>query len=183
MATTCQLLLLLLLQLLTRSGGAAAASSAAAAAAPPARTGNGNASSRSLVAAPAPAYELYAGVDDAAVNPHLAANDTAFVKSLGSTADAAACAAACGASAWTNRSGSGSAICQSFTFYNTSSAPAQLRGRCYGHVTTVWIPHVSASATSGRMLRPCASSTDCSLNGNCSASTGADKRPPPLPLF
>jgi hypothetical protein len=111
-----------------------------------------------------PSYVAYEGVDDAAVDPKLSSNNTAFVKFLGKVGSADACAAACGA--WNN----GSDVCESFTLYN-SSAPVQLRGRCYGHVTVAWIPHPTNTALSGRMMiRPCVSALSCSLNGVCNVS-------------
>jgi hypothetical protein len=118
-------------------------------------------------AAPPPLFEAHPGVDDASVSARLAANDTEFVKALGPTVDPVACAAAC--VDWKNASDP-AARCESFTWYNSSTAAEALRGRCYAHVTTMWVPHVSAVAFSGRIKYPCTSELDCSLNGQCTAS-------------
>ena len=106
-------------------------------------------------------FEAHPGADDCAVSPAMAHNSTAFVKALGPAAGVEACAAACWA--WVNASDP-AAACQSFTFYN-ASAPPPLRGRCFAHVTAVWIPRVSVYATSGRMRTPCRDALSCSLNG------------------
>ena len=91
----------------------------------------------------APAYEVHAGVDDSAAT---GAQDSEFVKQLGPAASIGACASLC--SAWSNSSNPAEQ-CESFTLYN-GSAPPPIRGKCFGHVTRVWVPHVSDCATSVR---------------------------------
>lgn len=114
-----------------------------------------------------PPYELHPSVDAAAISPNTALG-TQWVKALGEAGDVGACSALC--SGWRNATDP-AAACLSFTLYN-SSAPPALQGRCYGRVTPLWIPHRSTSATSGRLLIPCRSNLDCSLNGAC----GSDGR-------
>eukprot|EP00035_Acanthoeca_spectabilis_P030851 m.11256 g.11256 ORF g.11256 m.11256 type:complete len:288 (+) comp4414_c0_seq1:64-927(+) len=114
-----------------------------------------------------PPSELHPSVDAAAISPNTALG-TQWVKALGEAGDVGACSALC--SGWRNATDP-AAACLSFTLYN-SSAPPALQGRCYGRVTPLWIPHRSTSATSGRLLIPCRSNLDCSLNGAC----GSDGR-------
>ena len=143
----------------------------------------------------APPFVLYPGVDDAGASR--GGGDTAFIKSLGTAADAAACGSLC--DAWRNASDP-ARRCEAFTWYGPQRGPLQHQlgrgqqqqqlqlqqqrapGRCacFAHVSSAFFPNPSPSATSGRML-PCSSSSssngyttsgsspslECSLNGHC----------------
>lgn len=83
--------------------------------------------------------------------------DSAYVKQLGATSSAAACARRCAAAPW----------CRSFSRYADGYANASLRTRCYGHADYVWLPLSKASVDAGLLERPCGDDLDCSLNGEC----------------
>eukprot|EP00040_Diaphanoeca_grandis_P025597 m.142028 g.142028 ORF g.142028 m.142028 type:complete len:474 (+) comp30228_c0_seq1:69-1490(+) len=111
-------------------------------------------------------YTLYEGTDDAQVSPSMAENSTDFIKAFGSATDAKQCGDLCGA--WVNKTDLDQR-CESFTWYN-SSASKPLQSKCFGHTSRTWFPHGSGIATSGRVLWPCRSTLDCSLNGECATN-------------
>eukprot|EP01084_Bolivina_argentea_P125698 222671_1 len=63
----------------------------------------------------------------------------------------------------------------SYTYFSSSYSNSSWRNQCYGRKTPIWIPASDGyynSVTTGRIMWPCASDLDCSLNGQCNISTG-----------
>ena len=62
--------------------------------------------------------------------------------------------------------------CDSYTYYlpAMNSSTSQ---QCYGYINnTMWLPYSSPQSNCGRVIYPCASDWDCSLNGACNTNTG-----------
>ena len=62
--------------------------------------------------------------------------------------------------------------CDSYTYYHDGS---EYNSTCYAYMNnTVWIPYCinQTNIDTGRIIYPCKSDIDCSLNGNCNLNTG-----------
>jgi hypothetical protein len=106
--------------------------------------------------------------------------DSAYLKSLGTTASLDECASRCIAySPPTSMAASApySTRCRSFTRYSAAYAAtnASLVGECYAHVDHGWTPTVHGETQGGGGIDsgivdwPCQGPLDCSLNGKCAA--------------
>lgn len=63
----------------------------------------------------------------------------------------------------------------SFTYFSSTYKDSSWRNQCYARKTPIWIPGDDGSddsVSSGRIMWPCKSVLDCSLNGECNTSTG-----------
>ena len=98
-----------------------------------------------------------------AVVEHLV--DSEFVKLLGPSESASACASLCRAYVGGNGS-----ECRSFSRFSSEHENATLAGLCFGHTDRVWLPLRVAKVDAGLLTRACRTDLDCSLNGICSGA-------------
>ena len=94
---------------------------------------------------------------------------TAFYKTLGPAASLDACATA--ATIWRNASAPADRCLSAVWLHDPSNAT--FRDTCWCMPQPKWIPAEDKGADSARLLWPCASDVDCSLNGECNAASGA----------
>jgi hypothetical protein len=130
-----------------------------------------------VAAATAPPLELFPGTNVAFTlntgpgpSGQHAGESGPFIKFVAPHAPTlAACAAA--AAAWSNASAPADRCLSAAWFRAPPTASWALQ--CYCLVSPKFIPAPSAGVDSARLLWPCADDADCSLNGACSAATGA----------
>ena len=119
---------------------------------------------------PPPPLSLFPGVNAAfSMGSGGAGESGPYYKFVGGGfSSSAACGAA--AAAWANAS-EPAQRCLSATFFR-APRNASFLDQCYCNVEPRWIPLPSDEADSARLLWPCASSLDCSYNGECDAGSG-----------
>ena len=119
---------------------------------------------------PPPPLSLFPGVNAAfSMGSGGAGESGPYYKFVGGGfSSSAACGAA--AAAWANAS-EPAQRCLSATFFR-APRNASFLDQCYCNVEPRWIPLPSDEADSVRLLWPCASSLDCSYNGECDAGSG-----------
>ena len=63
--------------------------------------------------------------------------------------------------------------CDSYTFYLPNINPSNTSGQCWSYINnTMWLPYSTSQSDCGRIIYPCNSDYDCSLNGQCDIKTG-----------
>ena len=95
---------------------------------------------------------------------------TKYIKYLGNYKSTEQCTSACTSNATANNK------CESFTFMTAEYPNPDFVYHCYGlfgrKYGSVWTAVPDEGAITGRLIYPCTSNLDCSLNGQCDTKTG-----------
>lgn len=112
-----------------------------------------------------PTIELHEGANQV-FNVAVSRGNTTTTNYLGTFDSTMQCQDAC--IAFTH----GGDRCESFTHHATSFGGA-FAGQCFAITVPRWTPTAQKAVTSGRVLWPCRTNMDCSLNGQCDATSGS----------